>query len=158
MFQLRLIALLTLAYLAMTSNLEPANVLVGVVLAVGVIRLVRPRPPAARPRNGAWSSWALVRYLANLAHDLVVSGLQVARIVLSPELPIRAGIIAIPAETNSDLSVALSAHALTLTPGEIVVEMDEEHVMYTHCLDATGSADYIQDAVAMRRELLDQIF
>ena len=68
MFQLRLIALLTLAYLAMTSNLEPANVLVGVVLAAGVIRLVRPRPPAARPRNGAWSSWALVRYLANLAH------------------------------------------------------------------------------------------
>jgi hypothetical protein len=39
-----------------------------------------------------------------------------------------------------------------------VVEIDEDDVMYTHCLDATRSAEYIKDAVDMRRELLDQIF
>jgi len=158
MFHVRLILLLTLAYLAMTSNLEPANVLVGVVLAAVVVRLVRPRAPLTYPSHIVGSSWALVRYMANLAHDLVISGLQVARMVLSPELSIRPGIIAIPAQTRSELGVALSAHAVSLTPGELVVEIDEEQVMYTHCLDATHAAEYIQDALAMRRELLDQIF
>lgn len=158
MYQLRLIVLLTLGYLTMTSNLEPANVVVGLLLAVGVMRLVRPRPMALHSQNVVGSLWALVRYLTQLAGDLVVSGLQVARMVLSPVIPIRPGIIAIPAQTRSELGVALSAHAITLTPGELVVEMDEEQVMYTHCLDATHSAEYIQDAVDMRRDLLDQIF
>jgi hypothetical protein len=39
-----------------------------------------------------------------------------------------------------------------------VVEIDDEHVMYTHCLDATHAETYINEAQEMRRELLSKIF
>lgn len=157
-YRLRLIVLLTLVYLAMTSNLQLSNIVVGLLLASAILALVRPPVVPNSGLNPVRSIWASIRYIVQLVGDLIVSGFQVARIVLSPSLPVRPGIIAIPAKTRSDLGVALSAHAITLAPGELVVEIDEDDVMYTHCLDATRSAEYIKDAVDMRRELLDQIF
>lgn len=154
----RWIVLLAVAYLALTSNLEAANIVVGLLLAAGVVLLVRPDPRPLAPRNIPQSLAALARYLGNLISDLVVSGIQVARIVVSPALPIRPGIIAIPAQTETELGIALSAHAVTLTPGEIVVEIDDEHMMYTHCLDVAHAEAYISDAQEMRRELLSKIF
>ncbi len=154
----RWIALLSLAYLALTSNLEAANIVVGLLLAVSVVLLVRPARRPLAPRNIPESVGALVRYLAHLIRNLVVSGIQVARIVLSPTLPIRPGIVTIPTRTETDLGVALSAHAITLAPGEIVVEIDDEHNMYTHCLDATHAEEYVTEAQEMRHELLNKIF
>jgi multicomponent Na+:H+ antiporter subunit E len=77
---------------------------------------------------------------------------------LNPKLPIRPGIIAIDSGCSSELGAALSAHALSITPGELVIGIDDEGVMYTHCLDATHSAEYTAQAQAMRRDLLSKIF
>jgi multicomponent Na+:H+ antiporter subunit E len=81
----------------------------------------------------------------------------VARVVLTPGVSLRQGIIAIPAETSSDLGRALSAHAITVTPGEMVVEMDEEGTMYTHCLDATAAAETAVAHQRQRRAMLERI-
>ncbi len=70
--------------------------------------------------------WALARYAGLLALDIVRSGIGVAAIVLNPRLPIRPGILAIPSECESELGVALSSHALSVTPGELVVGVDDE--------------------------------
>jgi multicomponent Na+:H+ antiporter subunit E len=56
------------------------------------------------------------------------------------------------------MGTALSAHAITLAPGEMVVEMDEKGVMYTSCLDTTNSEKYIEDAQKIRKDLLQKIF
>lgn len=157
-YYLRWIFILTLVYLALTSNLEPLNIVVGILLSLVVVQLIRPQPRPLASRNIGRSLVALVRYIINLIHDLVVSGIQVARLVITPSLPIKPGIILIPSQTESDLGLALSAHAVTLTPGELVVELDEEHNLYTHCLDVTHAEEYISDALEMRRKLLKEIF
>ena len=154
---LRWIVALALVYLALTSNLEPSNIVVGLLLAGGVVALIRPPRRPTQPRRPLRSVVASARYVLTLGYDMVVSGVQVARIVLSPSLPIRPGIVAIPAETNTDLGIALSAHAVSLTPGELVVEIDDDHMMYTHCLDATHAETYIKDAHDLRIELLNEI-
>ena len=56
------------------------------------------------------------------------------------------------------MATALSAHAITLAPGEMVVEIGEGGVMYTHTLDASQAADYVAEAQDLRRELLRKIF
>ena len=154
----RWVMLLALAYLTLTSNLELSNIVVGLLLATGVVALVRPTPRPTTRRNFARSTVALIRYIVNLIRDLTVSGIQVARLVLSPSLPIQPGIIAIPAETETDLGLALATHAVTLTPGELVVEIDDNHVMYTHALDATRAEAHVKGALKLQRELLDDIF
>ncbi len=155
---IRWVLLLALVYLALTSNLELSNIVVALLLATGVVLLVRPAQRPTELRRFGRSMVALALYSANLIRDLIVSGIQVARIVLSPSLPIRPGIIAIPAETETELGLALITHAVTLTPGELVVEIDDDHVMYTHALDATRAEAHVKEALELQHELLKDIF
>jgi multicomponent Na+:H+ antiporter subunit E len=144
-------------YLALTANLELSNIITGGLVAFGVAALLRPaiNPIGVRQLPGAL--WALIQYLGLLLIELIVSGLQVARIVLSPSLPIKPGIVAIPAGTDSELATALSAHAISVTPGELVVEIGDDGVMYTHCLDASQPEEVRLAAQQQRRDLLRRI-
>jgi multicomponent Na+:H+ antiporter subunit E len=146
-----------LAYLGLTANFELTNIILGILIAAGITVLVRPEPGRTNIRRAIIFLWSFLQYLAILAYDLVKSGIIVARIVISPSLPIRPGIVAIPTEVRGDWAVALNAHALTLTPGEMVVEIDERGVMYTHCLDATHAEEYILEAQELRQKLLKNI-
>jgi multicomponent Na+:H+ antiporter subunit E len=158
MARLRLTIPLFLVYLALTSNLAGNNLLVGLLVGAGLSWVLRPLPRPFSWRRLPTALLAVARYLLVLLFDLITSGVQVARIVLDPKLPIRPGVVAIPAGCESELATALSAHAISLTPGELVVEIDEDGVMYTHCLDATRAADYVTEAQQMRRDLLQKIF
>jgi multicomponent Na+:H+ antiporter subunit E len=157
LYYLRTIFLLSLAYIALVPNFEILNILAGVLIATIVVLLVRPQPHPLRWRNMPSTIVALIRYIFVLAYDLIVSGIQVASIVLNPSQSLRPGIITIPSKTKSEVAQALNAHAITLTPGEVVVEMDEEGTMYTHCLNATDSEQLVDDAREMRAELLEKI-
>lgn len=157
MYRLRSILALTLVYLALTANLELLNVIVGLLVGTAVTFLMPTNNTQFHPRHWPQLIWALIRYIFLVAGDLIVSGIQVARIVLSPKMPIQPGIIAIPAKTKSDLATALSAHEITLTPGEFVVEIDEEGVMYTHVLNIENAEQCAEDAQEKRRNLLEKM-
>jgi multicomponent Na+:H+ antiporter subunit E len=149
---------LWLVYLALTSNLEVSNLVLGLLIAVGLTRLLQPPRGALELRRLPAALVALGRYLFVVATDAIKSGLVAARLVLDPALPVQPGIIAIPADCQSELATALSAHAITLAPGEMVVETGEGGVMYVHALDATRAAEYVEEAQDLRRELLRKIF
>lgn len=154
----RSILILLILYLAITGNLQASNIALGALVAAVATLLLRPLPGATDLRRLPSATWAMLRYIAILATDVVKSGIGVARIVLNPALPIRPGIIAIPSGCDSELGVALSAHAISITPGEVVIGIDDEGVLYAHCLDATHAAEYAAQAQAMRRDLLSKIF
>jgi len=157
MYNLRAALLLTVVYLTLTANLQLSNIIAGLLLSSLILLLLRPATQSVEWRLWPSATWAILRYLLVLAYDLIVSGIQVARIVLDPALPIQQGIIAIPTKCESETGQALSAHAITLTPGELVVEMSDEGVMYTHVLDATHAEDDMAEAQHMREDLLRKI-
>jgi multisubunit Na+/H+ antiporter MnhE subunit len=156
LYYLQTVFLLTLVYLALRPNFEILNILAGVIIAIVVILLLRPTPQPIRWRQLPTTVLALIRYLVVLAYDLVISGVQVARIVLNPKRTLHPGIITIPSKTRSEAAQALNAHAITLTPGEIVVEMADDGTMYTHCLNATESQKLVDDAQDKRADLLEK--
>ncbi len=158
MHYLRTILILLVIYLALTGNLQPDNVILGALVAGGATLLVRPQSGRMDLRRLPVAAWAVVRYIAILAADVVKSGIGVARVVLDPALPIRPGIVAIDSGCDSEWGTALSAHALSVTPGELVIGIGCGGILYTHCLDATHSAEYAAEAQTMRRDLLSKIF
>jgi multicomponent Na+:H+ antiporter subunit E len=147
-----------LAYIALTGVLDWGNFLLGLAVATGIAWLLHARPGPVAWHRLPRAFYALGRYLLLLAYDLVVNGIEVARIVLSRSLPIAPGIVAIPSNCQSELATALSAHAISLSPGELVVEIDQSQVMYTHCLDAEQADRYVVQAQELRRRLLADIF
>ncbi len=151
-------ATLLVIYLALTGNLQLSNVALGSLVAVAATLLLPIQSERFELRRLPVAAWAALRYVVILFADVIKSGVSVARIVLDPALPIRPGIVAIPSGCDSELATALSAHALSITPGELVIGIDGEGVMYTHCLDATHAAEYAAAAQALRRDLLRKIF
>lgn len=157
MVKLRAVLFLTAVYLALTANLQLSNIAAGLLLSVLILALLRPAMGRIGWQFLPGTTWALLRYIVILAIDLIVSGVEVALIVLNPALPIKQGNIVIPTRCESETAQALSAHAITLTPGELVVEMSDQGQMYTHALDATHAEEKMADAQRMREDMLRKI-
>lgn len=83
-------------------------------------------------------------YSIKLAWDVCRSGVDVARIVIMPTMPIKPGVqrISTQDETKSGAVAALSAHSITITPGELVIDFEEDGdqvYMLVHSLDKEAS-------------------
>jgi multisubunit Na+/H+ antiporter MnhE subunit len=150
---------LFIVYLALTGNAEPANLVVGALVAVGISLLrTKMNLPLVPLKRLPQFLWAGIRYIVVVAGDVIRGGISTARIVLDPNLPLNPGIIAIPSGTQSELGTALSAHSISLSPGEMVVAIDDEGVMYTHCLDVDDSEKMVANAQKLRKNLLNRMF
>ena len=150
---------LMFTYLALSANLQFSNIILGFIIAAGILSLLRiPR------RDFKWKRLpqafaALVIFIGMLLYNVTRSGIQMVRFILHPKMPIKHGIVAIPAGCQSELGQAISAHAISLPPGELFMEMDEDGTMYIHSLDVyltekqAGAAQKIQGD--MLKKILD---
>jgi multisubunit Na+/H+ antiporter MnhE subunit len=130
-----------LVYAAAIGSTDPIDVAIGVAAAAIVLYAIRnvvfnPDPPPAPPllrRVVAFVPWVAVVW-----REIARGVFQVARFsVVRRNLP-RAGIVAIPFDERSFEGVAVSALTATLSPGEVLVYVDQEkRVMYLHVLDAS---------------------
>ncbi len=150
--------ILTVIYLALTGNVQPVNILIGFLIGIGISILVRPEGLEIAWKRFPLAMVSALRYMGILLLDMLKSGVQVGLVILNPRLPINPGIIMIEADCQSELSTALTAHNLTLTPGELVIEMDNRGELFVHCLDESQSERYIRDVREIRKNLLSKIF
>ena len=72
-----------------------------------------------------------VGYIVYYLKALVTSNLNVAGIVLSPDLPVRPGIVKVKTRLKSSMGRMLLCISITLTPGTLTVDMDGEW-LYIH--------------------------
>jgi multicomponent Na+:H+ antiporter subunit E len=151
---------LALGYIALTGNLEPLNLVTAVVVAL-VVSLLLPKVPEADRSSSSWQRWparfgAFAVYLPLVAWDVLLSGVAVARLVLRPSLPVRPGLVETPTPSGPEWMKAANAHAITLTPGELVMDMTPDR-MRVHCLDAPRSAESMPEAQRWRRRWLARV-
>lgn len=72
-----------------------------------------------------------VAYIVYYLKALITSNLNVAGIVLSPDLPVRPGIVKVKTRLKSSMGRMLLCNSITLTPGTLTVDMDGEW-LYIH--------------------------
>ncbi len=149
-------AVIVAAYLALTGNAEPANLAVAALLAAAITALSGARKVRFGVRLLGRSCAAAAQHGLHLAIDMWLSGLDVAATVLRPSLPIRPGLLRIPSGSSSETVTALSAHALSITPGQLVMGIDEAGRMWTHCLDASGGLEKEIELQEKRRRVLEK--
>lgn len=147
----------SLTYLAITNNWTWQNLLVGFVIGLFITILFRP--------SNSWQiKWKTVPsmlfygtyYVITLLFDLVISGFKVAALVLRNG-PIRQGIVKHKPKLRSPLELTLHAYSITLTPGEMVVEIGQDGSIYTHTLDIVQTNKTLEQAQARRDRLLQKI-
>lgn len=70
-------------------------------------------------------------YILYYLKELVKSNVNVAAIVLSPDLPVHPGIVKVRTRLKSAMGRMLLANSITLTPGTLTVDIDGEW-LYIH--------------------------
>lgn len=69
-----------------------------------------------------------VAYVFFYLKELVKSNVNVASIVLSPDLPVNPGIVTVRTRLKSSMGRMLLANSITLTPGTLTVDLDGDEL------------------------------
>ncbi|MFB6139532.1 MAG: Na+/H+ antiporter subunit E [Halosimplex sp.] len=75
-------------------------------------------------------------YLAHFTRELVTANLDVAYRVLAPSMPIEPDVIELPLRVETDMAITTIANSITLTPGTLTMDYDDErNALYVHAID-----------------------
>ena len=141
---------LAIGWTIYTAKPTPGNFLLAYVLSLVVLLATGQRGEGFRLRNAPVQLYNLVAYVLFLAFEVLVSGVKVALIVIAPELRISPGNTELSTfdESKNELISAVSAHGITITPGELVVDFkgsgEEGATMIVHSLNVEVSAKRLE--------------
>lgn len=150
---------LGIIWVGLTSQTTLENYVLGIVLGFGVLTFARFKPGKLRWSRLPSQLMATVTYMALMFRDIILSSIDVTRRVLSPTIPLKPGIVAVTTqdEERDPLICALSADIITLTPGELVMEVEDNYTMYVHTLDVDSTLASIEQMQARRLKLMKRI-
>ncbi|MFI1195744.1 Na+/H+ antiporter subunit E [Micromonospora sp. NPDC020750] len=115
------------------------NLLGGLLVGVAVL-VFFPLPPVTF--GGRLRPWALLVLAGRFVTELVGASIHVAHVAVRPGYLPRGAIIAVRLRVRTDLNLALTAEAISLVPGTLIIEVDRERgLLYVHVLDVHGPAD-----------------
>ncbi len=125
--------LVALVWALLKGEINLVNLVWGYLLGAAgllIFRQVNPGEIVTRRVGGA-----LVLFAVFLV-ELVKANLQVLRIVFSPTIRARSGIIALPLDVKTDWGITLLANLITLTPGTISLDVaPDRKQLFIHILD-----------------------
>ncbi|WP_135826630.1 Na+/H+ antiporter subunit E [Halorussus ruber] len=72
-------------------------------------------------------------YVGVFLKELLTANIDVAYRVLAPSMPIEPDVVVVPLRVQTDAAVTTIANSITLTPGTLTMDYDEEaNVLYVH--------------------------
>ncbi|WP_250031078.1 Na+/H+ antiporter subunit E [Paractinoplanes maris] len=129
---------LTVIWVLLWGSFTPLTVAGGLVIAV-VVLIVFPLP--AVTYAGRIHPLGVLRFAGRFLTDMVVASVQVAVLAFRFGHVPRSAIVAVALRAPSDLGLTLTAEALSLVPGSLIVDADRRRgVLYVHVL-GISSAD-----------------
>jgi multicomponent Na+:H+ antiporter subunit E len=124
---------LMLVWILLWGTVSAANIISGLVIAL-VITLLLPLPVV--PIEGRVHPLSLMRLIGLVAWYLVLSSLQLAWLAVKPGPPPLSAVLRAHMAIKSDLVLALAVNIINLTPGTIVLEIDQvRRMIYVHVID-----------------------
>jgi len=136
-------------WMLLSGKLSPFHLGVGVVLVAVVVwqaTSMEPLEPVGRPRPRVGK---LVPYCFWLFWQMILSALQVARVILAPERNLDPQLIEFNCQQPSLLSRVMLSGSITLTPGTVTVDLDGDRFI-VHALTREGARDVLAGEMARR--------
>lgn len=136
---LRAIVPMVLMWLLLWAGYSPVTVLGGVLCAL-VVLYVFPLPSLGF--EAKLRPWHATVCLSRFVYDLVTASFQIAWWGLRPGPPPLSAIVELRLKSDSMLILTLTAEALSLVPGSVVVEASQtEHTLYLHFFGINSAED-----------------
>lgn len=93
-----------------------------------------------------------------LAWQIVLSALNVTRLILSPKLPISPSMVKVDAQQKTAVGLTTYANSITLTPGTISVEISEKgKTIWVHAITRENAAGFADDEMNRKVAWMDGV-
>jgi len=80
-------------------------------------------------------------YFVWLFVEIVKANVQVVKAVLSPDLEVSPTLVKIPLNTDVDIAETMFANSITLTPGTVSVDMQQDHILVHALLEEMSAPE-----------------
>lgn len=94
-------------------------------------------------------SLKILPYWAWLSWEIVKANIDVAKVILSPKLPISPVMFKTKANQKRELGQVIYANSITLTPGTVTVNL-EDGILEVHALTIQGAKDVLNGEMDRR--------
>ncbi|MCB1623354.1 MAG: Na+/H+ antiporter subunit E [Pseudomonadales bacterium] len=143
-------------WLLLSSSVEPAQLLLGLLLAILLpIALRAFWPPAGRISNPG----VIVLLVGRVLLDIVVASIDIARRILGPERDLEPRFIWVPIDLQNPLAIEALAGIVTLTPGTLTADVTaDRRYLLVHAFDVDDEAAVIAQIRSRYEAPLSKIF
>lgn len=146
---------LTAIWVLLWGSFTPLTMVGGLVVSV-VVLVVFPLP--AVTYAGRIHPLGVLRFAARFLLDMVVSSVQIAVLAFRFGHVPRSAIVAVALRAPSDLGLTLTAEAMSLVPGSLIVDVDRKRgVLYVHVLGVSSAGEaerFKKDALDLERRII----
>ncbi|MFA9558821.1 Na+/H+ antiporter subunit E [Evansella sp. AB-rgal1] len=89
---------------------------------------------------------ALIKLILLFIYKLILANIDVIKIVLSPKMDIKPGIIAVPTKLKTDWEVTLLSCLISLTPGTLSMNFSEDgRTIFVHSIHVPDKNEAIKE-------------
>jgi multicomponent Na+:H+ antiporter subunit E len=144
-------------WLLLSGHYTPLMILFGVLSTLLVVVLAARADLIDREIQPVLLKPSVLLYWFWLGREIIKSNIDVARRILSPGLPISPNIFTVRASQKTELGRVTYANSITLVPGTVTVDVDEE-VFTVHALTQAAAADLKRGEMDRRVCNVEDIF
>jgi multicomponent K+:H+ antiporter subunit E len=149
-------AVLLAGWLWLHNTLDPAHLVLGVVLGLAIPLFTRRFWPDTQPVR---RPLRLLEFLAVVVYDIVVANIQVAAVILGPSSRVRSGFVRVPLALHDDFAITVFASTISLTPGTVSVDLAaDRRALYVHYLSEHDPAALAASMKARYERRIREIF
>lgn len=86
-----------------------------------------------------------LQYFGWLGKEIYKANMAVVKAVMSPNMEISPTMVRVPVNRSTDIGATMFANSITLTPGTVSVEIDDEHILVHALVSEMAVADDFKD-------------
>lgn len=124
----------------LSGQTSPLLLGLGVLSVLGTVWIARRMGVIDQDSHPVHLAWPLLRYSAQLGREIVVSNIDVVRLILAPRLRIEPHFLRVRTTQPTDLGKVILANSITLTPGTVTVDLHGDELLVHALTQASGQA------------------
>jgi len=128
-YVLILVMALAATWLALSGYFKPMLLSLGVISIVLVVWMAQRMRILDKETAPYYTAPQTLSYFAWLFVEIVKANVAVVRAVLSPDMAVSPTLTRIPTPQKTDVGKVMFANSITLTPGTVSVDVQDDHIL-----------------------------
>ncbi|MGE0744160.1 MAG: Na+/H+ antiporter subunit E [Rhodospirillales bacterium] len=152
-----LTVLITVVWMLLNNSLSAGHLVLGLICGVAIPKITSVYwPGSPRIRNPV----AIAEYTMVVLWDIVVSNVQVARLILFRSGDtLRSRYVTVPLALKSPEAITVLAGTITMTPGTVTADVSADgRALLVHCIEADDPAGVVAQIKSRYERRLMRIF